>query len=74
VENYGVVPVYGQVYLTLADGTTIESSECSYTFRSLVEQVAANAGSYTETQLSALRNMLSRFENVVSNWNIDGIM
>ena len=74
VENYGEVPVYGQVYLTLADGTTVESSECSYTFRSLVEQVAANAGSYTETQLSALRNMLSRFENVVSNWNINGIM
>ena len=74
VENYGEVPVYGQVYLTLADGTTIKSSECSYTFRSLVELVAANAGSYSETQLSALRNMLSRFEAVVSNWNIDGIM
>jgi hypothetical protein len=74
VANYGETEVYGAVYLTLTDGTTIESGDCSYTFRSLTEQIAANAGSYTETQLSALRNMLSRFENVVSNWNIDGIM
>ncbi len=74
VENYGETPVYGQVYLTLEGGTTIESTVCSYTFRSLVEQVAANSGSYTESQLSALRDMLLRFESTVSGWNIDAIL
>ena len=64
----------GRVYLTLKDGTVIESTACSYTLRSLVEQVAANASAFTEAQLSALRNMLARFESTTSKWNIEGIV
>jgi len=74
VANYGETPVYGQVYLTLKDGTTVVSSETSFTFRNLVEQVAASADSYTESQLSALRNMLLRFENTTNGWNVDAIL
>jgi len=40
----------------------------------LVEQVAANADQYTESQLSALRAMLARFESTTSKWNIEGIV
>jgi len=74
VENYGETPICGQVYLTLADGTTVVSSEASYTLRNLVEQVAINAADYTDSQLSALRDMLTRFEETTSKWNVDGIM
>ena len=74
VAAYGETPVYGQVYLTLEDGTTVESGQYSYTFRYLVEQVAKNADSYSQTQLSALRDMLTRFEETTSKWNVDGIM
>ncbi len=73
VENYGETAVIGRVYLTLTDGTTIESTACSYTLRNLVEQVATNASAYTETQLSALRDMLNRFEETTSKWNIEGL-
>ena len=74
VAAYGEIPVYGQVYLTLKDGTTVESSETSFTFRNLVEQIAANTAAYTESQLSALRAMLIRFEDTTSKWNVDRIM
>ena len=74
VENYGETAVIGRVYLTLKDGTVIESTACSYTLRSLVEQVAANASAFTEAQLSALRDMLARFESTTSKWNIEGIV
>jgi len=74
VAAYGEAPIYGQVYLTLKDGTTVESATYSFTLRNLVEQVAANAGSYGESQLSALRDMLLRFESTVSGWNIDTIL
>ena len=74
VAAYGEAPIYGQVYLTLKDGTTVESATYSYTLRNLVEQVAASAGSYTDSQLSALRDMLLRFESTVSGWNIDTIL
>ena len=73
VTNYGETEIYGSVYLTLKDGTTVESAETSYTLRSLVEQVAASASSYTEAQLSALRDMLARFESTTSQWNIEGL-
>ena len=54
-------------YMAIADDT-------GYTFRGLVEQIAANASAYTEAQLSALRDMLTRFESTTSQWNVDGIM
>ena len=73
VASYGEETIYGSVYLTLQDGTTIESASCSYTFRNLVEQIAANASSYTDTQLSALRGMLERFESTTSRWNIQNL-
>ena len=62
------------MYLTLEDGSTVESATYSYVFRSLVEQIAANASAYTEAQLSALRDMLTRFEETTSKWNIEGIV
>ena len=73
VASYGEETIYGSVYLTLQDGTTIESTSCSYTFRNLVEQIAANASSYTDAQLSALRGMLERFESTTSRWNIQNL-
>ena len=74
VAAYGEAPIYGQVYLTLKDGTTVESAAYSYTLRNLVEQVAANTGSYTESQLSALRDMLLRFESTVSGWKVENLL
>ena len=73
VAAYGETPVYGQVYLTLADGSTVTSSEYSYTLRYLVEAVAANASGYTETQLSALRTMLEANSDATADWNIDSL-
>ena len=73
VANYGEMEIHGAVYLSLTDGTTIESAECSFTLRNLVEQVAANASAYTETQLNALRDMLSRFPETTSKWNVEGL-
>ena len=73
VANYGEEPVYGQVYLTLADGSTVTSSNYSYTLRNLVETIAANADLYSETQLSALKTMLKASGDATADWNIDSL-
>ena len=73
VDHYGETAIYGQVYLTLVDGSTVESAVCSYSLRSLVEQVAANASAYTQEQLNALRDMLNRFSKTTSKWNVEGL-
>ena len=74
VENYGEEEIFGSVYLKLRDGTVIESSETSYTLRSMVETIAANADDFSSTQLSALRDMLLKFEKTVSSWNIADLL
>ena len=73
VANYGEEPVYGQVYITLADGSTVTGGDCSYTLRFLVETVAANISNYSETQLSALRTMLETNSDATADWNIDSL-
>ena len=71
-EGYGEVPVYGQVFMKLADGTVIESAEYSYTLRQLMETVAASASSFTAAQLSALSAMIQA-NPVMKNWDIDSL-
>ena len=73
VENYGEEKIYGQVYLKLADGTSVESSNYSYTLRGLVESIAEDLSGYNADQLQALRDMLLRFESTVSGWDIDSL-
>lgn len=74
VANYGETAINGSVYLTLEGDTTIESSSYTFTLRSMVELIADKADSYDESQLSALRDMLSRFEKAVSGWNINNLL
>ena len=73
IMSYSEVPVYGQAYLTLKDGTTVESAACSYTLRSLVEHIAANTKSFTTTQLNAVKAMLAPYAALTSKWNIEGL-
>lgn len=70
VENYGEVPVNGSVFLTLSDGTVIESGEYSCTLRSLLETVAANADSYSQSQLDAVKTMVAQYAEAMAEWDI----
>ena len=73
VKNYGEVQVHGNVFLELKDGTIIESSECSFTLRQLLENIAVNAESYTDTQLSAVKAMIQKYEAEMADWNIESL-
>ena len=71
-EGYGEVPVYGQVFMKLADGTVIESAQYSYTLRQLMETVAASASSFTAAQLSALSAMIEA-NPIMKSWDIESL-
>ena len=73
VEDYGSTPVYGKVYITLLDGTTIESAAYDYTLRELVEAVAQNLDSYSQPQLEALQRMLEKHAEATTDWDVDSI-
>ena len=60
-------------FIELNDGTIIESTTNSFTLRSLVEQIAASAQSFTAEQLAAVKAMLAPFDTITSKWNIEGL-
>lgn len=74
VENHGETPVYGQIYLTLKDGTVIESTVTTFTLRQMVEHISENADNYSETQLSNMKTMCEKYAEVMKNWNISNIL
>ena len=73
VKNYGEVQVHGTVFLELKDGTIIESSECSFTLRQLLENIAINAENFMDTQIAAVKVMIEKYKDIMINWNIDAL-
>jgi hypothetical protein len=73
-KNYGEEKIYCSVYLMLTDGSTIESSRCGYTLRQLAEKIAANTASYNASQLTALRDMLLRYADTTSKWDVEALL
>lgn len=73
-KNYGEEKIYCSVYLMLTDGSTIESSRCGYSLRQLAENIAANTASYNASQLTALRDMLLRYADTTSKWDVEALL
>ena len=78
VQNYDVkkhsqTDLNGSLFVTLQDGTIIESSTYSITLRSLMEQLNSKADSLTSNQLSAVQAMIARHESIMSAWNIENL-
>ena len=74
VENHSETALNGSVFITLQDGTVIESVTYSMTLRSLVEQLNAKVNDLNADQLAAVKNMIARYESVMSYWNIDNFL
>lgn len=74
VENYGETALNGFVFITLKDGAVIESVTYSMTLRSLVEQLNAKAEELTAQQLEAVKNMIARYDSIMSYWNVDNLI
>ena len=72
VTSYGETDLRATVFVTLADGTVIESAEQTTTLRSLVENINDAASSFTSDQLSALKAMIEKHE-AMQSWNVSNI-
>ncbi len=70
VENYSERSVYGQVFMTLTDGTVIESSTVDYTLRSMVEGVYKIYETLTQAQKTAIDSFVERYNSVTENWTL----
>lgn len=74
VANYGEIPVHANVFMTLENGTVIESSEAAYSMRQIVETVAGIFDSFDATQQNAVKDMCKAYEAAMTGWNITNIL
>lgn len=74
VAQYGEEAVNASVFMNLKDGTIIESTECNYTMRSMLEQINSNIGSFSISQLTALKDMCSKYISYIYSWDINNIL
>ena len=74
VANYGESKVNATVFMQFKNGISVESSVCSYTLRSLVEQINAAVDSFSSSQMSALQTMCKNNEAGMSGWDIGNIL
>ena len=72
VEHYGETTLSANVYMNI-NGTVLEGTKRETTLRTSAETVNANAGNFTENQLSLLRQWLSRY-SVSAKWVLDNIL
>ena len=73
VAAYGETLINGSVFIELKDGTVIESTAVTFTLRDMLESISAKADTFTETQISAVKAMVSRFADAMADWNIENL-
>ena len=73
VENYGETPVNAKAFMTLVDGTKLESNIHSYSMRSMVEGINEAYESFGTEKLTAAAKMILKYETMES-WNVANIL
>lgn len=77
IENYGSAVVNGQVYLKFGENTVLQSAVYSCNMKQLVESVNAvlesDVSAYTVEQISAIKNMCTKYSAAMEGWSIAAI-
>ena len=73
VDTYGEAPVNAKVYLTLQDGTKVESAVHSYSMRSMVELVNETYEGFAGVQLKSVAAMILKSETMQA-WEVANIL
>ena len=68
VNSYGETPVNAKVYMTLKDGTKLESAVHSYSMRTILETINAEYAGYSAQQLAAIQAMVEKYA-VIKDWD-----
>ncbi len=73
VAGYGETAVNAKVFVTLTDGSPIESEVTAYSMRQMLELIAENFGTYNKTKKLAVQAMCLAQE-ATHSWNIAPIL
>ena len=65
--------IYGNVFIKLSSGETIESTVCVYNFRDVMEMVAKNYASFGEAQQQAVDALHAIYMDLMKTWDIPNL-
>lgn len=68
LQNFGEAMLSAKVFLTLADGTVLESSPISMSMRMILENINAGIEGFSQEQLAAVRAMIEKYP-IVKTWD-----
>ena len=69
-EKFGETPVSAFVMLQLADGTIIESTTATMTFRSLLETLNTKTATLTTSQKTVISQMIKKYP-IIKTWKVE---
>ena len=72
VENYGETPVNAKVFITLLDGTKLESAVSAYSMKQMVELINETYADFSAQQLAAVADMIGKYP-IMADWKISNI-
>ena len=73
VENYGETPLSAFVMLRMADGTQIESTECTMTMRGFLETLNRQHTQLNANQKLAVAELIQKHE-IMQTWDVANIL
>ncbi len=73
IENYGETMLTAKAILKLADGTVIESSGTTMTFRQLMENLNNAPSQMTAQQLEVITGLISKHP-IIKTWNLNNLL
>lgn len=65
--------IHGSVFMKLPTGEIIESVECVYSFRDVMEMVASSYNDFTEAQQQAVIGLHSVYHDLMITWDIPDV-
>ena len=68
VENFGEALVNANVFITLNDGTVIESGVSAMSMRQMLETINTDYRVYSQTQLDAVKAMIEKYP-IMKTWD-----
>ena len=73
IANHADTAVHAEVFLQRKDTTQITSTSVSYSMKTMLQKVCKTIHTFTDEQITALRNMCIPYADIMANWGIDDL-
>jgi len=74
IVKFGETAVNAKVFMTLKDGSTIETDNVSYSMKDMLVKICNSMADFSDTKIQAVKAMCAPFKDAMSGWGIDALL